>query len=82
MADKKVIAKFGVGCSLPTIFMLTILLLVLQYTVAPQLPWWLVWGPAILFGGFGFSLISIFLLCGLVLLVGAIIVGIMEKMGR
>jgi hypothetical protein len=58
--------KTTVSCSLPSVMLLTIILLVLQYTVAPQLPWWLVWGPLMLFGtvlagfiGFGLLLLAI-----------------------
>ena len=70
------------GCSFFAVLLLTVALLVLQYTVAPSLPWWLVWGPAMLYGGFAALVLGFFLFIFIVACIITLCVQINEQMKK
>ena len=68
MSKSKTVSH-GVGCSLPTLLLISLILYVLQLTVAPAIPTWLVLTPLVIAAaGFVLTLLII----GVCLVLGAI----------
>ena len=77
MSNNKTVTH-GVGCSLPLMLIITIVLLALKYTVAPTLPLWLALLPVIIWA----VAISLFI-GGICLFVGgAFLIGIIATLMR